>query len=106
MALCAEFIYYTPPFREQKNFTKTKGIVSQGRYGVYIPHRLVRMGICSKLLLRGFQKMAKLWQKAFVKIDKTKIAISGQMLRYFREKVNLIYPLDRSGGWRYNKGAR
>lgn len=86
-------------FREQKFFMKTKGEASQWRFGVYILTRLSAMGVYTQWLLHGFQKMAKLRQKPFVKIDKTKIAISGQMLRKGAAKVNLIYPLDKF--WRF-----
>lgn len=72
---------------------KVKGMASQGQIGVYILSGLSAKGVYAKWLLHSFQKMAKLRRKPFVKIDKTKIAISGQILRkgVAKGKLNLPY---------------
>jgi hypothetical protein len=69
------------PRLRKKIYAKSRVMHHRGKLAIYILTRLLAMGVCAQRLLHGFQKMAKLRQKQFVKIDNAKIAISGQILR-------------------------
>jgi hypothetical protein len=73
-------IYYTSTLTVQKIFMKVKGMATQGRFGVYILGGFSRLSIYAQWLLNGFQEMAKIRQKSFVKIDNTKVAEILQIL--------------------------
>lgn len=85
-------LYIILPYSVSKKFLRKPRVEAMlCKLAFYILRRLAILEICAQWLLRGFQKMAKWWQKPFVKIDNAKIAVCGQTLR----KVNLIYPLDK-----------
>ena len=72
-----------------KNFMKTKGRCDAVQNGIlYIEPTCEIRDICPV----ASKKWQKLRQNPFVKMHKTKIAISGQILRFFAKgKLNLPY---------------